>query len=70
MAHVPYSFESVPYSTEYVTRVTYTFCDIYGPTQLPYKNLPLSIERLKSKSSKKKYNELCWLNVTYTFYFD
>ena len=34
MAHVPYSFECVPYSTEYVTRVTNTFCAIYGPTKL------------------------------------
>ena len=33
MAHVPYSFESVPYSTEYVTRVIYMFCAIYGPTK-------------------------------------
>ena len=32
--NVPFSLESVPYLTEYVTRVKYTFRAIYGPTNV------------------------------------
>ena len=34
MEHVPYSVETLSYFVEYVTRVTYTFRAMYGPTVL------------------------------------
>ena len=56
MANVPYSSENVASWTEYITRVTYTFCTIYSPTKHCLKNV------------KKKHHSDYLFSVTDIFY--
>ena len=57
MEHVPFSVENVPYSTKYITRVTYTFHAIYGPTELFSLRLLEHLYDLRENNRNKYYKQ-------------